>query len=268
MNRKVRTADFLATQPVFSLVHATRALGTSGNAQTVERLKHYLKQRRLFLAARGVYAVVPHGAVANRFRPDPILVALAMRPDAIFSHHTALELLGAAHSVWRVCTLYTGSPRRALELDGTTVRFLDHPKPLRTKRLAHVATRRVEWRGQMVEVTGPERTLIEGFRRPGLAGGLEEFVLSASGFPTLDLRLVEDILRRYDTANLWAAAGWFLDRYRQVFHVPPDLLARMVRHRPRSPQYLERGTRGGVLAGQWNVIVPRVLAEPSEPDER
>ena len=47
----------------------------------------------------------------------------------------------------------------------------------------------------MLETTGPERTLVEGFRRPALSGGLEELVRSASAFPTLDLGLLGKVLR-------------------------------------------------------------------------
>ncbi len=133
---------------------------------------------------------------------------------------------------------------------------------------SHFGTRRLERRGRLLEVTGPERTLIEGFRRPRLAGGLEELVISASGFPILDLDLLEEILRHYDIANLWAAIGWYLERFQQSFHVPDRLLEVMERHRPRSPQYMERDRRGGGLAPRWNLIVPRSIIQLGEPDER
>jgi len=266
--RKVNTGEFLATHPVFSLDEAVKALAPpGGRAGTVERLKHHLEMGRLKLAARGVYAVVPPGASATRFRPDPILVAAAARPDGIFSHHSALDLLGAAHSEWNQCTLYTGQRRRPLVLGRTTVRFLDHPVHLRTPSRRHLGTRRIERRGRLLEVTGPERTLVEGFRRPALAGGLEELVRSASGFPTLDLDLLEEILRRCGVANLWAATGWFLERFQRSFHVPANVLDRIEQHRPRSPQYLERNRRGGTLAPRWNLILPQILVKPGEADE-
>lgn len=269
MQRQVTTADFLAAHPVFSLDEATQALAPpGGRLGTVERLKHHLETGRLKLATRGVYAVVPPGVPPQQFRPDPILVAAAARPDAVFSHHSALELLGAAHSVWHQCTLYTEQRRRQLVLDGVTVRFLEHPKVMRTADHGYLGTRHVERRGRMLQVTGPERTLVDGLRRPGLAGGLEELVVSASGFAVLDLDVLEDVLRRYDLANLWAATGWFLERLRQSFHVPDSFFDRLERHRPRSPQYLERGRRGGALVTRWNLIVPRTLAHTGEPDER
>ncbi|WP_367361103.1 hypothetical protein [Syntrophus sp. (in: bacteria)] len=69
--------------------------------------------------------------------------------------------------------------------------------------------------------------MVEGFSRPALIGGLEELVNSAAGFTTLDLELLEEVLSRYDMAKLWAATGWFLERFQNVFHVPDALLTRM-----------------------------------------
>ena len=268
MEGKVKTAEFFATHPVFSLDEAAHALAPPGGRRgTVERLKHHLETGRLKFVTRGIYAVVPAGVPVEPLRPDPFLVAAAARPDGVFSHHSALELLGAAHSVWTQCTLFTVRCRRPLVLNGATVRFLDHPGPFRTGSRQHLGTRRIERRGRLLETTGPERTLVEGFRRPALAGGLEELVQSASAFPILDLDLLEQVLRRFDVANLWAATGWFLERFQRSFHVPERFLGRMEQHRPRSPQYLERNSRGGTLARRWNLILPEVLVQPGEADE-
>jgi predicted transcriptional regulator of viral defense system len=131
-----------------------------------------------------------------------------------------------------------------------------------------IGTRRIERQGRLLEVTGPERTLVEGFIRPSLAGGLEELVNSAAGFTTLDIELLEEILRRYDMSKLWAATGWFLERFQKSFHVPDALLTRMEPHHPRSRAYIERGQRGGLLVRRWNLILPKILLSPGEPDER
>ena len=113
MQRKVPTREWFATRPVFSLEEAARTLAPGGRrAATVDRLKHYVKTDRLKVVARGVYAVVPPGTTPEHMTVDPMLVALAARPDAVFSHHSALELLGAAHSDWQQCTAYTPRPHR------------------------------------------------------------------------------------------------------------------------------------------------------------
>jgi len=268
-SNKVKTADYFVTRPVFSLEEAARALAPPrGRAGAVERLKHHLQAGRLKLVERGLYAVVPVGIAVERFQPDPFLVAKAARPDGIFSHHSALELLGVAHSNWTQCTLYTARRRKPLAMEGVTIRFLDHPDPFRKESHRQLGVRKIERRGKLLEATGPERTLVEGFRRPALAGGLEELVRSAAAFPTLDLDLLEAILRRYDTANLWAATGWFLERFRKSFGAPESILSRIEHNRPRSPQYLDRSQRGGTLAARWKLILPEVLMRPGEADER
>ena len=265
----MKTAEFFSTHPVFSLDEAAEALvPNSGRSGTVERLKYHLKTGTLKLAARGVYAVVPPGVQAEGFQPDPFLVASAVRPQGVFSHHSALELLGSAHSVWHQCTLYVDQRRRPLRLNGTTIRFLELPASMRRAGYDKLGTLRVERQGRLLRTTGPERTLVEGFRRPALAGGLEELVQSSSGFSTLDLILLEQVLEIYAIANLWAAVGWFLERFQQTFYVPEDVLDRMAQHRPRSPQYLERDRRGGTLAVRWNLILPESLTHLEEPDER
>ena len=269
MQRKAGTDGLFARRPVFSLEEATREFAPpGGRAGTVARLKHHVASGRLKVLARGVYAVVPRGTAPAALRPDPFLVAAAARPDAVFSHHAAIELLGAAHSVWNDCTAYSSRRRRPIELDGTTVRFLDVPGPMEERSGRQLGTRKVERLGRLLEITGPERTLVEGFRRPRLAGGLEELVQSAAGFTTLDFDLLGEVLERYGVANLWAATGWFLERTCEVFHVPDAVLERHERSVPRSAQYLDRGRRGGTLHRRWNLIVPAELERLGGPDER
>ncbi len=270
MGRQVTTTEFLARHPVFSLAEAERELAPAGGrSATVERLKHHLGTGRLKLVARELYAVVPPGTAPQDLQVDPFLCAAAARAGAVFSHHAALELLGAAHSVWSECTVYSARARRPLELNGATVRFLQPPAAMRGHRGGRsFATRRVERMGRLLEVTSPERTLVEGFQRPKLAGGLEELVASAVGFASLDLALLQAILERHAVAQLWAATGWFLERTRASFHAPDRLLERWAEKRPASPQYLERGRRGGRLARRWNLIVPAEIERLGERDER
>jgi len=265
--RQVSTENFFAEHPVFSLAEATRALNPPrGRAGAVERLKHHLATGRLKRVGREVYAVVPRGRRVDVFLPDPFLVARVIRPNGVFCHHSALELLGVAHSVWNQVTLF-GAPRRALETTGWRIQCLGHPSAFRGES-AFLGTRQVERQGVLLRVTGPERTLVEGFSRLDRCGGLEELTVSADGFPVLDLDLLESVLKRYAIAGLWAATGWFLERRQALFHVPEDFLARLEARRPRAPQYLLRSRRGGRLAARWNLILPPEAGGAGEPDGR
>jgi len=262
------TQTFLQTHPVFGLAQAAEALGfEDGKRRAVERFKHYLGTGRLKLVAREVYATVPPGLEARAFQPDRYLVAVAARPDAVFSHHAALELLGAAHSDWNVCTAFTQQRRPPLELVNVTVRFLSPPSVFPRRQALTLGVRRVDRLGQSLAVTGPERTLLDGFRQPQFVGGLAELVESAAGFGVLDLDLLERLLRTYRQRALWAAAGWFLERHQRTFFVPDSYLTKLERQRPKAAQYLVRSQRGGVMATRWNLILPPELTRGREPNE-
>jgi hypothetical protein len=264
----MKTSTFLQTHRVFHLAEATRILAPAGGkAGTQERLKYYARQGQVKKVAREVYATVPPQVDSARFRPDLYLVAEALRPDAVFSHHAALELLGAAHSEWQQCSVFVRDRRSPLRLGGAEVRFLSQPAPLVREGAVLLGTRRVRHLETELQVTGPERTLVEGFRQPGLVGGLEELVVSASGFPVLDLELLFEVLGAYGEKGLWAAVGWFLERYREQFFIRDTDLLSMERHLPKAVQYLRKGQRGGRLLRRWRLVVPEDLLASGEPDE-
>lgn len=266
-NRKM-LMEFFRTHTVFTLEDATRWLSpTRGRTGAVEKLRYHLKTGRLIRVTREVYATVPMDATTDTFAPDPFAVAAAIRPDGVFSYHSALELLGVAHTAWNQCTLHTARRRKPLRLDNGCIRFLLDPEPLNDAESRLAGTRRAERGGHVFTVTGPERTLVEGLRRPGLAGGIEELAVSAGGFPVLDLDLLRTILTHYAMDNLWAATGWFLERNKQQFHVPDEYLDEMEHHRPANVQYLLRGQRGGRLQPRWNLILPEVLVRKDEAGE-
>ena len=262
------TVAFIHSRQVFTLAEARRALRPAGTVGTVRnRLKRYLRTGRLLSVSRGIYAAVPFGMEAERFQPDPFLVASSARSDAVFSHYSAITLLGAARVVWKALTVLTASPRGALEMKNARVHFLAHPPPLARRRQTLLGVRSVDRSGRALRVTGPERTLVEGFRSPRRVGGLAELVAAGASFPVLDLDLVERILRAYDEKVLWAAVGWFLEGHRATFSVPDACLTRLESRRPKSRLYLARGEGPGRLASRWNLMLPSGLTS-SEPDER
>ena len=262
------TSTFLQTHRVFNLDEAVQTLAPSGGRKaTLERLKYAAIRGKLKKLARGVYASVPPGVEPAKFQPDRFLAAAALRPDAIFSHHSALELLGAAHSEWRFCTAYSARRSQPFDLDGLELRFLSYPQPLVRQQATELGTRSIRRLDRELRVTGPERTLIDGFRQPDLVGGLAEFVESAAGFSVLELPLLFELLDIFGQKVLWAAVGWFLDTYRRTFYVSDDDLALINKHVPKAPLYLARDQRGGVLMRRWNLIVPDAFVEGKEPDE-
>lgn len=264
----MKVEAFFSRHPVFSFAEAVAILAPDKDRRSmVDRLKHHVKSRRLKQVTRGVYAVVPSGEDPDGFRADPFLVGIALRADAVFSYHSALELLGVSHSVWNSITLFSARRRASLSVDGMKFSIFRSPPQMNIQSQETLGTRKVERRGRLLVVTGPERTLVEGFRRPGLVGGFGELVTSSAGFAVLDMKLLLGILALYDTSRLWAAVGWFLERFHNDFHVKFDILAQCERQKPAVPQYLGRDSRGGILVKRWNLILPQSLAKEAEPNE-
>jgi hypothetical protein len=256
--------DLSGLNSVFSLDEAMQAFGRhSSKRAAVDYLKYYLKTQRLKLVTREIYAVVPPGIDPAKLNPDVFLVAAAVRQDALIAHHGALELLGVAHSMWHEYSVWTQRKRETLSLGNSSIRFISDPYPGWSQNDRLLGTTAVERQGRILRVTGPERTLIEGFRRPADVGGVEELVQSASGFPILDLSLLESLLTIYNTSKLWAAVGWFLELHQKTFYVPDEFFDQCARHKPQSPQYMVRSHRGGVLDKRWNLILPRDMVSGS-----
>jgi len=260
------TEDFLRTHAVFTLEEFAAALRPDATRAARERLKYHAGRGRVKLLERGLYASVPAGIDAVRHRADRFLAAAALRPQGILSHHAALELLGAAHSAWNVCTVLTDRRRRPLDLDHAEVRFLEHPAPLRRKAKQRLGSRHVDYQSARLTVTGPERTLVDGFHQPRWVGGLAELVESASGFGVLDLELLRAVLDAYGLKTLFAAVGWFLDRFRETFFVPDRFLSELRERRPHSPVYLPSKARGGTLVSEWSLVLPDNVLRLGEPN--
>ena len=237
----------------------------------IKRLKYLQATGRVVSLERGLYATVRPGDDPDALGPDPYLVGAVLRPDALFAYHSALTLLGAGHSDWNVVTLLSHRRRRPLVLRTARVEVLPHPAALLRKGATDLAVRQVPYLQTTLRVTGPERTLVDGFRQLRLVGGLEELVTSAAGFASLDLKQLDAVLRVYDLRILYGAVGWFLETYREHFFVADDFLSRLEQQRPAAPQYLPRRARAegdsGRLVPRWNLILPEAVLRGAEPDE-
>lgn len=253
---------FFQTHPVFTLGQFRDLVGGKATPATSQtRVKYHLGRGHLKLVERGVYAVVPPGVQPGQFVPDRFLVAAALREDAVLAYHSALELLGFAYSTYRDTCYLTGRRRKDLTLAGGRVRALLHPRPLRDKGAENYGVETRERLGVKLKVTGPERTLVDCLTAPRYAGGLEEVLQSAGALPTLDLDRLWGFLERLDQRRVFALVGFVLEREAGRLFVPQDFLDRLVRMRPSSPTYLERGSRGGRLQTRWNLVVPERWAQ-------
>jgi hypothetical protein len=133
---------------------------------------------------------------------------------------------------------------------------LRHPAPLARAKKTDFGTVTLDRQGVMITITGPERTLVDGFADPRWVGGLEEHVQSAAAMRDLDLDKLKEYLGILKRRILYAAVGWFLEKCPDVARADGRFLQSLERHVPRQPQYLDRRRAGGRLEARWNLVVP------------
>ena len=154
----------------------------------------------------------------------------------------------------------TKRPRRALQFSGTEWRSVAHPSALVRSRKTDFGTLTIDRRGVALRVTGPERTLVDGFAGLRWVGGLEEHVESAGGFRDLELERVSEYLKMLDRSILYAAVGWFLEKHPEIAADSKGFLGTLEKLIPKQPLYLGPRNRGGKLERRWNLVVPAHLS--------
>lgn len=257
--------DFFRKHPIFTAAEFARhvsSVGDAGPRAAEASLGYHLKTGRLVHVRRGLYAVVSPGTNPDSFPVDPYLVASCLAPDAVISHHSALEFHGVAYSI-NTRMIYSASrptapfTYRSQSFCGT--RFPDALVRSGDKFIGVIDAERA---GMKLRVTGLERTFVDIMDRPDLSGGWEEVFRSLEAVEFFDLDRVVACALMYDNATTLAKVGFFLELHRDTLMVQESHLKQLQERRPRQPHYLDRTRRTqGRLVSAWNLVVPVEVLE-------
>ncbi len=254
--------DFFATHPVFRTDEFAAYQGDRSRWTRKNLLAHHRKQGRILLVHRGLYAVVPPGHNPETYAVDPYLVAAKTTVDSVLAYHTALELHGKAHSPFEEFFYLSRTPPRPRMFRSQRFRGVLFPKALREKSEDETQTKAVDRSGVTVKVTSFERTLVDLHDRPDLGGGWEEIWRSLEAVEYFDLGLVVEYVKLLGNRTTAAKVGYYLQQHAEALMVEDRHLDPLRRMRPKQPHYLKRG-KSGKLVGDWNLVVPKSLAERS-----
>lgn len=264
---KVDVHGFFERNPVFSTSEfaAFLQLQRPGSKRTTESLlRYHTKKGRLLRARRGLYVIVPAGSNPASCQVDPYLLAAKMADDAVLGYHTALQFYGKAYSSSSLYLYLTRRATRAATFRANEFRGVRLPKQLQEKGKGFFGVEIHERLGVSVRVTSLERTLVDVLDRPELGGGWEEIWRSLEAVEFFDLDAVVNYALLLENATTVGKVGFFLEEHRDRFMVEDDHLAALRAHRPRSPHYMIRTTRGsGRLIPEWNLVVPLAILERS-----
>ena len=247
--------EFLRKHPVFTLGELKEALGGGRSVKTLYNLLQHHKRAGHIVQVDGVYCVVPPSLQGESFVPDRFLVASKLRPDAVLSHHTALEFWGLANQIFAT-TYYTSARyRRPLTYQGIRYVCLLLPKSLKGKPF--LSTVLSEKEGVPLRVATKERALVECLDRPDLCGGFEEVVRCLSSLPYVDEGELWAYLEARGKVVLFAKVGWVLETFKEQLFISDELLSKLRRRIPSSPVAIDRSFRGRKrFVRSWNIVVP------------
>ena len=232
-------------------------------------LRYHVRTGHLLKLRRGLYAAVSAGSDPKTCPVDPYLVASRLTGDAVLAYHSALELCGKAHSVFREFYFLTGCTARPFRFRGQRFRAVAFPRKLIREGRERFGVETRDRAGLDVAITGLERTLVDLLDRPALGGGVEEIWRSLGAVEFFDLDAVIEYALLLGNATTIAKVGFFLESHRERLMVDDHHLACLHARRPRQPHYFAGRTLGeGRLVAGWNLVVPeavlnRTWEEPS-----
>jgi predicted transcriptional regulator of viral defense system len=261
----MKHATFFRKHPVFTgdelAKHLSSHGGVGGRAQEALLAYHH-KIGRVVRIRRGLYAVIPPGADTDSYPVDPFLVAAKLTPDAVLSHHTALEFHGKAYSVYTHFTYSAFRPPAPLKFRNHVFRGTKFPNALVRAGKVHTGVLTAERAGMNLRVANLERTLVDVLDRPDLSGSWEEIWRSLESVEFFDLDKVVEYALQLGNATTGAKVGFFLEQHRELLMVEEFHLKALHDMRPKQPHYLDRSKRKfGRLVSEWNLVVPREVLE-------
>jgi len=255
---------FFRNNPVFTSRDFGKYLSSHNVSKRTQEalLSYYRKTGRIIRVRRGLYATIPLGYDNEAFIVDPFLLASKMTPDAVLSHHTALEFFGHAYSVRNIFTYFASRPVETWVFQGHTFKGTRFSKSLLSKGKELFEIRIEEREGMDLRVTSLERTLVDTLDRPELSGSWEEIWRSLESVEFFDLDKVIEYIQLLKNSTTAAKVGFFLEQHREELMVEDHYLKELKDLCPRNPHYLSRTRReSGRIITDWNLVVPEEVLD-------
>jgi len=200
-------AEFISTNQVFTTQTLLEKTGDSPSVPVA--LSRAVKSGRVIKVRTGLY--VSQSGRFQGVRADPYLIASAFKPDAVFTHHSALALHGLAHSVFNHVQFMTNSTSSSFSYDGLEYKNL----PIRQNARIEVLHARLYG---SASVTTREQSLVDCMAKIKLAGGAEEVIRSFAGLPYADISVILLCLEQYPP-SVASRIGWYLEANQERWSV-------------------------------------------------
>lgn len=200
---------------------------------------------------KGLYYTLPQDVPPETYLIDKFLVANKLAPDAVIAYHAALELHGAAYSVFNTAHVLTSKHFKTFVFQGITYQAV--------LRSHNFGIEKIKREAADVSCTDRERTVIDGLDRIKYAGGLEEYLKSIEMFPYINFEKIEHYLNLYNKKALYAKVGFILSLMEKRWEFPERYKNRFKAKLSRMTYYLTDKGQASELNKEWNLMIPKKL---------
>lgn len=254
------TAWFFGSHPVFTAAEFAAFFPDRQKRAKHSLLNYHVHTGTIIRIRRGLFATVPMHGDRENFKVNPLLVAAKAAEDSIIAYHSALSYHGLAHSVRHVITFQTRhKDTTAFAFQGNDYRPVNAKQILQRQNNENIFVASVELQGLTIQVTIPERTMVDCLDRIDLTGGIEEVWRSLEGLSYINAGKVIDYVELLDNAVLAAKVGYFLETNKDRLMISEETLEKLQKMRPQFPCYMLHSKPEGQLIHRWNIIVPETI---------
>ena len=259
---------FLASEPVFTGSELAAFLADRGatrpGAKARRLEERWLQAGRVVAVRPDLFAVVGEGRDPARFQPMSSLVATKMAPDAVVSHHAALDFWGISYSMWFDAVYSATDPAPPTAYGAMYYRGVRFPQRLIASGNQHFGVVEQSYADGSVRVATIERTLVDILAEPDYGGSWDEIYQSLTRADSIDVAMVAAYCEMRDGgAVMRAKVGFFLDQHRELWGIDASDL----------DQFRPQGSRAVMFAfdtcprkrthyvADWNLVVPVTVVE-------
>ena len=252
---------FFSAHPVFRREEYAAAVGRRAADKVVTvMLAQHLKAGNIKRMTRGVFASVPPHSIGSAWTVDRFLAASRLRRDTVIAYHSALELHGCAYTDMPDVQAVSDQVPAVIETPDFACRFVRVPPGLERPR--DITT--IDRVGLTVKLTSLERTIVDCFDRPDLAGGGEELMNSLALVLRVRAGPLVQQAEALGSASACGALGWWLEREQVRLGVPVTALKALRQLKPKHAQYVLGAKPGAARSvAEWSILVPAELAVAS-----
>lgn len=239
-------------QRVYSKLYSQRVINTGdvkeilgGSHKSADYINNLREKGYLQRVRKGLYVIAPPNLVNKEFSPDKFLIAGKVKDDYYLSYHSALELHGVAQSAYNRVWITCKNPIKSFSHCSIAYQFV-------TTRHYFGITELNRQRNSL-KVSDREKTFLDCVRRPKYAGGWEELLKSADGFPYLDGKQLLIYLKKFDETGLYQKVGFILEHLEPS--VSKEIMKKIESEVGDRTYYLDKG-KGSHYLAKWNLMVP------------